>query len=242
MESALIRERYKVVRVLYTAENYALAEAVDIQDRETPVYLLNLYEGELLHRYGKIFSTVDSGGYASFHRVFLEGATLVAVFSSSSGENIDSLFYSRDQWEWRERLEYAEILLHEAMTLVNLPPELSCAVLLSENVFFLPKDKKIQLRCKILPMEDMNPRELTLLVSDQLKKILPRKLRSVDAELDFMERLDTTGFPTMVPFYAAWRTAREQITQEYEAWEKKGFIRRWLAVFLRRIKRRWKRR
>ena len=30
METILIRERYKVVRILYTAEDYVLAEAVDI--------------------------------------------------------------------------------------------------------------------------------------------------------------------------------------------------------------------
>ena len=36
MESMLIRERYKIVRILWSQPGYALAEAVDIQDRETP--------------------------------------------------------------------------------------------------------------------------------------------------------------------------------------------------------------
>ena len=58
MESILIRERYKVVRVLCAFEEYACVEAVDIQERETPVCLINLYEGELFYRYGKIYASM----------------------------------------------------------------------------------------------------------------------------------------------------------------------------------------
>ena len=53
MESLLIRERYKVVRVISLRRGYALLEAVDISERETPSRLLNLYEGEHLRRYAK---------------------------------------------------------------------------------------------------------------------------------------------------------------------------------------------
>ena len=47
MKTLLIRERYKVVRVITAQPGYALLEAVDILDRETPSCLLNLYEGDL---------------------------------------------------------------------------------------------------------------------------------------------------------------------------------------------------
>ena len=56
MDGILIRERYKVVQVLWRAENYAAVEAVDIQERENPTLLMNLYGGELLHRYGEIYA------------------------------------------------------------------------------------------------------------------------------------------------------------------------------------------
>ena len=48
MDTLLVRERYKLVRVLETRENYACAEAVDILDREKRSCLLNIYEGPLL--------------------------------------------------------------------------------------------------------------------------------------------------------------------------------------------------
>ena len=51
MDALLVRERYKVVRVIDSREDYAFAEAVDILDRETGSCLLNLYEGPLLRRY-----------------------------------------------------------------------------------------------------------------------------------------------------------------------------------------------
>ena len=58
MGSLLIRERYKVVRVIALQPDYALLEAVDISDRETPSCLLNLYEGQLLHRYARIMTGI----------------------------------------------------------------------------------------------------------------------------------------------------------------------------------------
>lgn len=51
MEDLLVRERYKVIRVLEVRENYAFAEAVDILDRENRLCLLNVYEGPLLRDY-----------------------------------------------------------------------------------------------------------------------------------------------------------------------------------------------
>ena len=42
MEAALVRERYKLVRVLRREDHYVCAEAVDILDREKRSCLLNL--------------------------------------------------------------------------------------------------------------------------------------------------------------------------------------------------------
>ena len=41
MDGILIRERYKVVQVLWRAENYAAVEVVDIQERENPSLLVS---------------------------------------------------------------------------------------------------------------------------------------------------------------------------------------------------------
>ena len=45
MDTVMVRERYKIVRVLEAENDYAFAESVDITERETPVRLLNIYEG-----------------------------------------------------------------------------------------------------------------------------------------------------------------------------------------------------
>ena len=89
MEAVLIRERYKIVRVLHAAEDFACVEAVDIQDRETPVYLINLYEGEFFHRYGKIYASMKQEDCPALRRLFLDGQTIAAVFEEKQGVNID---------------------------------------------------------------------------------------------------------------------------------------------------------
>lgn len=242
MEAVLIRERYKIVRVLHAAEDFACVEAVDIQDRETPVYLINLYEGEFFHRYGKIYASMKQEDCPALRRLFLDGQTIAAVFEEKQGVNIDQLFYEGDNWNWRDRLAYAEALLHAALTLYNLPPELSCAAMLTENLFFNCRDVKVRFRYLIPPLEEMNARELTLLTCDQLKKILRRRQSCLGAELDFIEQLDRCDFPTVVKLYAAWRSAQDGIRAEYEEWEEKSMIGKWLAVAWLRIKRLFNRR
>ena len=96
METMLICERYKVVRVIARRSDYALLEAVDISDRETPTCLLNLYEGELLRKYARICSGIRKEDCPAFRGMFLERGTLVAVFDYSTGEPIDNLFCRGD--------------------------------------------------------------------------------------------------------------------------------------------------
>lgn len=97
MNTVLIRERYKVVRVLYSEPDYAFVEAVDIQERETPTRQINLYEGELLHRYGRLCAGIDPADCPAFQGMFLCGDTLAAVFEDCEGKTIDQVFYKGDQ-------------------------------------------------------------------------------------------------------------------------------------------------
>ncbi len=241
MGSLLIRERYKVVRVIALQPGYALLEAVDIADRETPSCLLNLYEGELLHRYARICSAIKKEECPAFRGMFMEKGTLVAAFSCGSGECIDSLFYRGDKWSWEERMDYAELLLHEALSLANLPPEVSCAALLSENVRFDLNNKKVSLRWMLRPMEDMNPRETALMAADQVRKLLPRTLMAGPEEQRFLKRLEDGDFTGVVALYGCWREAEKAIRAEREEFKEKNFIRRAL-VLLGRVLRRGMRR
>jgi hypothetical protein len=237
MESMLIRERFKVVRVIALQQDYALLEAVDISDRETPSCLLNLYEGQYLHRYARICSGLRKEDCDAFRGMFLEKGTLVTAFDRSDGAPIDSLFYRGDAWTWEERLAFAEQFLHRALSLANVPPELSCAALLSENVLFDQKAGCVRLRWMLRPMEDMNARETALLAADQVKKLLPRTLSAGAAEQRFLDRLDAGDLRNVVALYGAWREAEKAIRDEREAFYKKNFIRRGLIMLGRAIRR-----
>lgn len=233
MESILIRDRYKVIQVLRVQENYAAVRAVDIQDRERPGRLLNLYEGPLMHQYAPVYMNLKSRECPLFREFFLEGATLVAVFDNTKGQPINRVFFAGDKWDWRTRLEATGVLLHEAMMLTNLPPELSCAALLSENVRPDPVEKKAALRLLITPMEGASSREAALLAGDQVRKILPQRWFSQPTELRFLASVERGDYRTLPALYAGWKAAREDIEKEYEKWEKCNIVQKALSTIKR---------
>ena len=237
MAALLIRGRYKVVRVITVQQSYALLEAVDITDRETPSCLLNLYEGELMRRYAKLCASLRREECPAFRGMFLERGTLVTVFDLSRGEDIDRLFYRGDGWRWQERLDLVQLLLHRALKLANLPPELSCAALLSENVLYDRNERCFNIRWMMLPMEEMNPRETALLACDQVRKLLPRTLAAGDEERRFLNELEDGAFRNVVSLYGRWREAEPAIRAEREEFGRRSFIRRGLILLGRAFRR-----
>ena len=240
METLLVRERYKVVRVLEVRENYACAEAVDILDREKRACLLNLYEGPLLRAYLDCFDRLSA--CHGFQGMFLEGESLVSVFADCGGVPIDQVFYRGDRHDWNTRLEYAEKLLHLVLNMADLPPEVSCAALLSENVRVDEKSGELCLRFRVTPLEGMNPREVVFLACDQVRKILHSRFSSPREELEFLDELERGGCRNAVQLYALWREREEPIREAYRALEKKSFFRRWCALLWGRVRRRAARR
>lgn len=230
MEALLIRERYKVVRVIARQQDYALLEAVDIADRETPSCLLNLYEGELLHRYARICSGIRKEDCPAFRGIFLEQGTLIAAFDRSTGEPIDNLFRRGDSWSIEDRMIYTEKLLHTALSLANLPPEISCAALVSENVLIDTKEHRVSIRWMMQPMKDVNQREAALLAADQVKKILPKTLRAGKEEQRFLDDIGSGELRSVVSLYGRWREAEQAIREEREAFDRKGPVRRGLIM------------
>ena len=235
MEALLVRERYKVVRVLRAGEYYAFAEAVDILDREKGACLLNIYEGPLLRAYLPCFDRMEN--CASFRGMFLEGESLVTVFDECGGEPIDRVFYRGDHHHWRTRLDYAQRLLHRALSMADLPVAVSCAAMLSENVRIDCKSDTLNLRFQVVPMEDMTPRELVYLTCDQLRKILLPRFSSPVEELLLLDELDRGTCKTVVQLYALWRERQEGLRAAYEALDKKNVFQRWVTLLWGRAKR-----
>ena len=227
MDTMLVRERYKVVQVLDVRENYAFVEAVDILDREKNSCLLNIYEGPLLRAYLPCFDRLDA--CPDFQGVFLEGESLAAVFRYRAGPSIDQVFYRGDRHPWRERLAYAQELLHQVLNMADLPAQVSCAALLSENVLVDERNHEIHLRFQVAPMEEMNGRELVYLACDQLRKILLPRFSAPREQLEFLDLLEEGGCTTAVQLYSLWRERQPVIQEAYEL-EKRNFFRRWCAL------------
>ena len=236
MDAFWVRERYKVVRVIQIQEHYACVQAVDILDREVRSCLLNIYEGPLLKEQLPGFDQLR--GCPAFLDMFLERGSLVTVFEDREGSRIDQVFYLGDKHPWRERLEYTEQLLHQALNMADLPAPVSCAAMLSENVLVDENSGRLSLRFRVFPMEGMEPRELVYLTCDQLRKVLRPRFESPREELELLAELDRRPPLGVVPLYALWRERQGDIRGAYEAMEKRTFFGRFFRRLWTQIK--WK--
>lgn len=235
METGLIRERYKVIRMLDSAPGYTFLAVVDILDREKKTCLLNVYEGDLRPLYMPYFDRLR--GCPDFLEMFMDGEKLVLAFADCEGQTIDRVFCRGISVPWQTRLTYADLLFREALALADLPPAISCAAMLSENVFVDTTTERVRLRFKAVPMGEMNPRELALLTGDQMKKILLRRVVSPPAELAYLDLLDRGEAKNIVQMYGMWKTHREKIQAAYEEMEKKTLLHRGAILLWTNLKR-----
>ena len=104
-------------------------------------------------------------------------------------------------------------LLRQVLNLSDLPPEVACALLLSENVRVDQTDRSIALRFHTIPLEGMNHRETAYLAADQVRKILRPRLSSPLAELRFLDELDRGDLAGPVQLFALWRARAEEIRE-----------------------------
>ncbi len=123
MDAILINSRYKVTHVLHAQADYAAVLAVDIASREMTEYLLNVYESGLKRQYVSCFDALKF--CPEFINMFIAEDALVAVFRAAASETINSVFYKGADIPWDERLRYAQMVMHLALSVSDYPPEVS---------------------------------------------------------------------------------------------------------------------
>lgn len=224
----LIRNQYKVIRVLRAEPDYAAMLAVDILDREKTEYLLNVYEGPLLRRVLPALQQLE--GCRTLRTQFIWEGSLIAVFDDTAGQPIDAVFCRGNPIPRQLRLAMTEQLFRETLCICAYPPELSCSLLLSEQVRIFPQEKKLRLRWLLCPMEEMNERELVFLLGDQLRKLLLTRWDSPTAERKFLRALQTRSWKKVTELYAFWKECSPGIEAEYQKLEKKNPVARTLSL------------
>lgn len=228
MDTLLIREQYKVIHVLDAAENYAALEAVDIRDREQGSWLLNVYEGALLKPYLGCFHRLR--GCPDYREMFVWRDSLVAVFRLRTGQPIDRVFFRGARVDWAVRLEVADALFRQALSMWEYPAAVSCAGLLSDNLRIAPQQPVLGVNYAVRPMGELDRRELVLLLGDQIRKVLLCRWDSPPEERRFVRALSAGTERSAVGAYGSWTQAGPEIRRAYEALEKKGRLSRWLSL------------
>jgi hypothetical protein len=235
VEMNLIRARYKVTGVLRAEEAYAALRAVNIESGGAREYLLNVYEGAQARRYASCFDHLRRS--PELCEVFVTDGALISVFSYTDAPDIDRMFYKGAPVGWRERVNYAQLLLHLALSVSDYPAEIACAAFYSGNLIPLPKEGALAVNFAVSPAP-ANTRELMYLLTDQIKKVFLRRFGSPSAELDFTEELESWRYDTVGKIYSRWQEVKRAIEEEYEALERMNALKRTIKLALAALQRR----
>lgn len=212
METFLIKEQYKVIQVLYMETHYCALQAVDIKSRSNDLLILNVYEDPLLKPYVALFHAFRN--LADLVEIFVRDGSLVAVFRSVQGEPIDRCFYLGDRRKAAEASLYADTLFKQVIGISDYPPEISCAMLHSDQLLFRETEKKFHFNPIIFPLEEMNKQELAFLLRDQILKILHKRPDTVYRERLYLRSLRRTSAQDVLALYREWETVWPEIQEE----------------------------
>lgn len=231
----MVREKYKIIRVFESHDGYTCAQAVDITERERPTRLLNLYEPPWTNRYARIFSQIQH--CPALCEVFPEQGRLIAVFAPCGGIALDRIQTQNSAWSWQDRLCLVESLLHQVLTLSDLPYAVSCAALQPDNVRIWPEEKRVGVCFRLRPMPDGSAQELTRLTIHLVQTFLPSRFAQGDAEYTFCRSLTRNDFASIVPLYACWHRARADMQAEYEELDGQNALKQGLVCLYKQTKR-----
>jgi len=233
VDSILIKSQYKVTQVLYVQDQYAALLAVDIVSRDNNEYLLNVYEGNLGKHYADLYERLLH--CPEYIGMFLSDGALVAVFRHKRASDIDEVFFKGAEIDWKTRLKYAQLLFHHALSVSDFPQEIGCAAFKSENLMILKKDMKLAVNYAVAPIEGANSREIIYMLSDNIRKVFARRFYMSNAELDFIEKLETGTYKSITVLYSAWQGVMAALTEEYEKVFNMNAFRRALYFTFKRL-------
>ena len=228
MNTLIVKGKYKVIRVLRTEEHYAACEAVDISDPGNGKVILNIYDGELIKPYIGYIEGLRH--CAEYIEMFLSDESAVAAFRYTEGKNIDTVFFMGHKVPALECFECADRLIEKAIAISDYPSNVSCPLLMTDQLLYEKNQKDFKFLYMIVPLSEMNERELCLLLEDQLKKILairydtPLKLRR------FVREMEGTSFETVIRLSSFWHAERAEIREEIEDFSNKGFLARIFGI------------
>jgi len=233
VDAILIKSQYKVTQVLHVQDRYAALLAVDIVSRDNNEYLLNVYEGALGKQHADLYERLLH--CPEYIGMFLSDGALVAVFKHKRAPDIDEVFFKGAEIDWKMRIHYAQLLFHHALSVSDFPPEIGCAAFKSENLMILRNDMKIAVNYVVAPIDGANSREMIYMLADNICKVFARRFYMSNAELDFIERLETGTYRSMTVLYSEWQIVMAALTGEYEKVSNMNALRRALHFVFKRL-------
>jgi hypothetical protein len=232
MDANYIKSRYKVIHVLRESGFFSAVLAVDIESRDKTEYLLNIYKSSLTSRYVDVFDKLKHCN--DFVEKFIFNGTLTAVFRFNKSTHFNDVFNKNTRLLWQERLDYAQLLFHHALSVSDYPAEVARAALEPDNIFVNLNDKKLVINYVVSPEVGDIKKNLISQLAIPARIILTNSSRLLAGELDFLEQLESKDSGSIASVYSAWQSLKTELTAEYEKLDKMNFINRWFYLVLSR--------
>ncbi len=228
----LIRERYKVECTLRESPNYAALRVVDIEERDKNTYLLNVYSGDKIKKYVKIFHNLKN--CPEYKGSFAENGKFYAVFSYEVGENIDSVFRPKALLEEDYRFCSVDQILNRGLESESYPDDMKCSVICHCNFQVKQASKKIEMNFFVDPAI-YNENYIDILISES-RKMLPKTFTEPIEERKFFLLLKRRPAADAIELYARWKKAFPLIDAEYKRQIRMPLIERIFAIIMKNIK------
>lgn len=235
MDTHFIKGKYKVMQVLAEDVNYSAVLGVNIESKEKTVCLLNIYKGEFASGYAGIYNNLRH--CKEFVEKFISDGAMVAVFKYHAAASFDEVFHEKAKLTWQERLDYAQLLFHLALTVSDFPPEVGCAAFKAENMLIDKAGKRLCINYMIAPSGRDAKNEIMPLLQASVRKVLPaNRFFIAAAERSFLGRFESGQLKTIASVYSAWQGVKAEITAEYEKVDAMNVITRGFFMLTSRFK------
>ncbi len=228
----LIQERYKIEYKLKESRDYEAYRAVDIEDREKKVYILNVYSGENVKKYVKLFH--DLKNCPEYKGEFVIGSKLAAVFEYKTGEELNNIFKKKAMLSQDYRFKSVEQILNIGLIAESFPELLKKSMVEYRNFQVKQTSERIDMNFMIDPNSYSD--DYLDVLTDAIRRMLPKSFSEPIEERRFFLSLKRKPVKDGIELYSRWKKAFPAIRKEYDQQISLGIIERVFSLIAKNFK------
>ena len=228
----LIQGKYKIECTLRASEDYVAYRAVDIEDREKKSVILNVYSGQYVKEFVKVFH--DLGNCGDYKGMFLYDGKIASIFKWNTGENFSQIFKKKADLSIEYRMKSGDQLFHIGLLVDSYPEEIRRSVLCDDNFRVKQASEEIVLNFLISP--DKKHVSVAKVIESKVRTVFPRGFTVPIVQREFFLSLEEKPPEDGKELFERWREYKEPIADAWKKSMKRGSIERFFEIIFMNIK------